>query len=380
MIDISLCRNCGACAEVCPVSALEMKLEKNGFKYPYLEKDKCIDCGLCHKVCDRMCSSSLKPVKQTYAARSNSAEICGKCRSGGVFFVLADKVIRQFNGVVYGVSINGTDVEFSRVVECEQLESLVGSKYVWVDHTKKFKEIENDLNKGTVVLISGLPCQVDSIKNYLDIKNVNQEKLILCDIICHGAPSPKLYKDYICYQENKYGESVKFIDFRNKKNFGWKAHIETLYMKRVIHSDLWTKIFYSHLGLKNSCFECPYKSKKRAGDISLGDCWNIEKSNLMFNDDKGTSLLLVNSDKGLYWIERILEKLDFDKIELKDYMQPALEKSVDSPTNYNKFWEDYEEYGFEYVLRRYVKYNWKKKLKCKLKIIYYKFNKMRNMP
>lgn len=379
MITSELCKGCGACQAVCPTDALLLTNNSNGFDIPRVDMSKCVHCELCEKACTYTQKDIFNNQYEqiALACRSRNIKFSNSSRSGGAFRTIADYYIREYNGIVYGAAKRGTHIYYERVVDAEKLFELSGSKYVWCDHTAHLKLIGEDLKKGHHVLVSGLPCQIAAVYSYLDILKINKEKLLTCDIVCHGCPSPKLYNDYLIHQKNRYHNEILAIDFRNKHDFGWKAHIETLtFAKRKVHSDIWTKIFYSHLGLRNSCFYCQYKSLRRVGDVSLADCWNIEKTKSQFNDDKGTSLILVNNANGRNIIETTKNRLLFESVEIVDFMQPALKKSVDKPAEYDVFWKDYECSGFEYVLKKYIKYDIKKKLRFIIKIAYYRFKKM----
>lgn len=132
----------------------------------------------------------------------------------------------------------------------------------------------------------------------MKIKKIDSSKLITIDIVCHGCPSKKVFDDYIDFQCRRYNDKLIEFQFRNKKDFGWIPHIETLYFQnKKVYSDIWSRTFYSHYALRNSCFSCEYKSTNRVGDISLADAWNIEKTDSCLNDAKGANLVLLNSGK-----------------------------------------------------------------------------------
>ena len=377
MLNNDLCKSCAACEAVCPVEAIHMQGDDKGFYYYSVDAEKCVNCNLCSSACDIAESQVFNSNIVTYATKSHDEKVRQESRSGGVFYEVA-KAIIQNNGVVYGSALNGTKVNHIRIDCVEDISLVVGSKYVWSNHMMCFREIERDLKNEKLVFYTGLPCQVAALKAFIQCRNINDEKLILCDIICHGAPSPKLFNDYIQFQENKYRKKVLNVDFRNKKDFGWKAHIETLYFDgRIVHSDIWTRCFYSHYSLNSSCFECSYKRINRVGDFSLGDCWNIEKTNSVLNDDRGTSLLMINTKKGVQIIKTIEDRLHTEKIDINQYLQPALVHSVDKPKDYDIFWQEYHRKGFLYVLNKYIGYGIKNRLKTFIKICYYRLNKKR---
>lgn len=378
MIDYELCKECGACQAICPVEAIKLNKNNFGFMEPVVDKEKCISCHLCDKICYQTRNIFNTTDNQVcYAARAENLEYSSTSRSGGGYRMLSDYMIKQYNAVIYGASLNGTEVIHERIVDADKLINLSGSKYVWSEHITCLKSVETDLKEGKHVVFSGLPCQVAALISYLKAKSTSTQNLLTCDIVCHGCPSNKLYKDYLIYQEKKHKTRIESIDFRNKRDFGWKTHIETLYTKKgMIHSDVWVRIFYSHLGLRNSCFDCEYKRKERVGDISLGDCWNIEKTDSIFNDDKGTSLILVNTDKGNRIMEEIKHFFILKNIDIHNYMQPALRQSVEKPSRYDEFWKSYVLNGFEYVLKEFVRYGVNRKVRFFFKFVYYRVNKI----
>lgn len=379
MINSEYCKSCGACEAVCPVGALLLVEKRNGFKTPVIDSKECINCGLCHRACalTRAIIGDLDSKQEIFAARSNNVTFCSTSRSGGVFRTLAEYIVKHDYAVIYAAAQNGAIMEYERTEHSQNLFRFAGSKYVWIDHTYYLKKIGEDLNNGRIVLFSGLPCQVASVLAYLKIKRISCKNLLTCDIICHGCPSPRLFQDYLTYQESRYKDKIAAIDFRNKKIYGWKAHIETLYMnQKRIHSDIWAKIFYSHYGFRNSCFYCEYKDIKRVGDFTLGDCWNIEKTSSVLNDDNGTSLLFVNSKKGKQYLSGLKCDIYMERIDLRDFMQPALEKSVEKPSNYEAFWKAYEERGFTYILKNFIGYTFKRKFWFYIKHIYYRVTRL----
>lgn len=195
------------------------------------------------------------------------------------------------------------------------------------------------------------------------LKTLYTDNLYCIDIICHGVPSPMVWKDYLIYCEKKYGGKVTEVEFINKKRFGWKAHKESVWINGKEYDNvIFTHLFRDHNILRPACYECPYKSIGHPGDITIGDAWGIDKVNPEFNDNKGVSLVLINSDKG----KRLLQKTynDIDKIEINvcDYMQTPLIRPYEKPCTREKFWKQYKNKGFSYIVSNYVELSWHKKI------------------
>lgn len=377
MIENSLCKECGACMAVCPVGAISNE-QKNGFTHPIINLDKCINCKLCDYACDLASNNVFKKsIKQkSYVARSKEPDYFMTSRSGGFFRTISEFYVRKYSAVVYGATVSGKKVDYERVDEVSRLNVFSGSKYVWCDHRKQLYNVAKDLQDSKIVIVSGLPCQISGVISFLKIKKIDSSKLITIDIVCHGCPSKKVFDDYIDFQCRRYNDKLIEFQFRNKKDFGWSPHIETLYFQnKKVYSDIWTRTFYSHYALRNSCFSCEYKSTNRVGDISLADAWNIEKTDSCLNDDKGANLVLLNSEKGIKIFDEIRNEFNYFETDLFDFMQPALKKSVDKPAKYDLFWSDYSKNGYKYVLKRYIHYGIKEKCKFFIKKKIYSKNK-----
>lgn len=226
--DKSQCCGCTACASICAHDAITMQPDALGFLYPVVDKDKCVDCGLCEKVCafnDHYDTSLNLPKPDAYAARHKDMKEVETSRSGAAFIAISDYVLEN-GGVVYGAGY--TDhfrVVHKRATTKEERDEFKGSKYVQSDMNTVFRQVKKDLKDGLAVLFSGTPCQTAGLHSYVGRKL--REHLILVDIVCHGVPSPYMWRDYIAYLEKKQGDKICWVNFRDKQKFGWKAHHET---------------------------------------------------------------------------------------------------------------------------------------------------------
>lgn len=349
-----MCSGCKACVEVCPVKAIFMCKDDEGFEYPQIDKEKCINCGKCK----RLCSFKRENIKHTKLPRTIiGAKIKDEkerttSRSGGFFIAIANYILSQ-NGVVYGCKF-GKDLEVhhERATTKQEVDEFKGSKYVKSNLKEVYKQVKLDLEQGKKVLFSGTPCEIAGLKVVLAETDIS--KLYLCDIICHGVPSPLIYEEYIKFFENREGERLKSIDFRDK-SLGWSNHKETLiFENKKITTSCYTELFYSHHILRPSCYNCQFCNMDRVSDITMGDFWGIEKENKEFYDEIGTSLVLVNTVKGQQLLEYVMENLHWIPVYSKHYMQHNLRYTSGKPENRSQFWEDYEQNGFEYIIKKYA--------------------------
>lgn len=228
------CCGCTACYSICPKNAISMLEDKEGFKYPSINMDMCISCHLCEKVCAFKQSKSIKKKNnvskpQTFAVKHKNLNVRLNSRSGGIFTDLSDYFLKN-DGVIYGCILDNTlVVKHIRATNETQRNLMRGSKYVQSDLFNTFAQVKNDLDGSKYVLFTGTSCQIDGLKSFLGKK---YEKLLCVDILCHGVPSPMIFKDFIDWSEKKYDGKVIDVDFRNKKDFGWASHVETLSLKK----------------------------------------------------------------------------------------------------------------------------------------------------
>lgn len=312
---------------------------------------------------------------QTYAVKHVDEEIRANSRSGGIFTALSDLVLKE-QGVVYGCILND---EFRaihvRATDQDTRNLMRGSKYVQSKLGNIFQTVKADLTTGKKVLFSGTSCQIAGLKTFL---NQEYDNLLCIDIVCHGVPSPKVWKEYLDWQEQRRSSKVKSVQFRNKKDFGWAEHIETLTMAdgQQIHSKIFTKLFYGHNILRPSCYECPFKSIMHPGDITIADYWGIDKAAPGFNDNKGVSLVLINNEKGANYFHKIEHDLILQSTRIEDSLQPPLIKPFDAPKERKKFWNDFSKKPFSYIVKKYTEERLTKKLKRKIKSILRKVKKI----
>ena len=358
------CCGCTACASICPHNAIAMRPDALGFLYPVVDETKCTDCGLCERVCafnDHYDTSLNFPQPDAYAARHINMEEVESSRSGAAFIAISDWIL-EHGGVVYGAGY--TDhfrVAHKRATTKDERNEFKGSKYVQSDLTGVFRQVKEDLKNGLLVLFSGTPCQTAGLNSYIGKKL--REKLYLVDIVCHGVPSPFVWRDYLAYLERKHGDEICWVNFRDKQLFGWKAHHESFKFVNGGGKMIFTYTFYKHIMFRHSCGVCPYTNTRRPSDITIADFWGWEKTDPTINaDDKGVSLVLVNTEKGRRLFEAIQGDMRVIPARLEDCLQPNLRHpSVIHPKRM-AFERDYARKGFVYAMRKYGNMGWKYRL------------------
>lgn len=355
------CCGCTACKSICAQGAISMQADEQGFLYPKINREKCVDCGMCYKVCRFSGRVPEQKEPTVYAVKHRNEEVRMTSSSGGVFSAMAEYVLNK-GGVVYGAAFD----ECFNVVHMRDersFEKFKTSKYVQSDLKEVFGEIKADLEQGRMVLFTGTGCQADGLYAYIPKRL--QEKLIVCDIVCHGAPSPKVWREYLDLLERKNRTKISYVNFRDKSEYGWHGSALTIKGedKEILSGgqaeNIYFQLFFSHMILRPSCFNCKYANTDRAGDISLADFWGIEDFHAEYDDDKGISLVMVNSDKGKKLIDEIgkeLEMLNSSIIEGANKKQPNLSNSAKNWGEGTKFWRSYSSLGFEFALKMHTRY------------------------
>ena len=330
------CCGCNACVQVCPKQCISMKEDREGFLYPEVNKDICVDCHLCEKLCPILNQGKERKPLKVYAAKNKDEEIRRQSSSGGIFTLLAEQVINE-GGVVFGARFNENwEVVHSYVETKEGLAAFRGSKYVQSRIGDNYKKAESFLKSGRKVLFSGTPCQIAGLNLYL---RKEYENLLTVDFICHGVPSPGVWREYLkeeiarqCDGKNsvlshpieKEKVKIKCISFRDKK-LGWKKFSfaltlsvpdghgaeNTVLLSEPLNKNLFLRGFLADLYLRPSCYACPAKCLKSGSDVTIGDFWGIEKVMPEMDDDRGVSVVMVNRDIELPRMQKQI--VDYEK-------------------------------------------------------------------
>ena len=375
------CSGCSACEKICPVGAISMVEDEEGFKYPVATKEKCIHCGRCDKVCGFIPKKGSDQLPKAYGVKHKVEKTRITSRSGGAFVAFSD-IVLQNKGVVYGAAMQADySVKHNRETSVSERDMMKTAKYVQSDINNTFVNVLEDLESNKAVLFSGTPCQIAGLYTYLTTCEVDCTNLYTCDLVCHGVPSPKVWKDYVQYIKKAYGEEIIEANFRDK-SFGWDSHCESFVLesgKKIVSRD-YTDLFYGHIMLRPSCHKCHFANVNRVADLTLADFWGIEKNNTEFDDNKGVSLILVNSDKGKEIFERSIPKLEYFECDIKNCIQPTLVKPSLASDRREAFWSDYQKMEFDVFLKKYtIPLSMVAKIKRNIKQIMYKIG-LRNHP
>lgn len=312
------CTGCGVCTNICPQNCIQMETDKEGFLYPYIDKNKCLDCGLCRKICPESYDDQ-RDIERVYGMYCKNSKVRDRSSSGGIFPVLAERTIRN-GGIVFGVKMNREKAVHCWIDSIEDLPLLQGSKYVQSNPEDAYKKARDFLEEGIEVLFTGTPCQIAALYSFL---NKRYENLITMDFICHGVSSPKVLELYL--KEIIGEDSLKEIQFRNKSN-GWKEF--SIYIKssnniylKSMKEDPYLQSFLQNLNIRPSCFFCRFRKVHRISDFTMGDLWENEKIVPEWNDDKGYSVVLVHNRKAEKILETIKEAFCYKDINLNKVIE-----------------------------------------------------------
>lgn len=352
----SRCTGCGACALVCPCQAIVMESDEEGFKRPVLDAAKCVRCHRCHTVCQVYVKKE-SVENQRYYAVKNTDEIRRVSSSGGVFRALAEQVFSE-NGVVCAAGMDKEFHVYHMVAKnMEELQYMCGTYYVQSDLRDVYKKVEEHLKAKRKVLFMGTACQVAGLKLFLGRQD---ENLLMCDILCHGAPSPMVFERFIEYLKSK----GKLTDFKFRdKSLGWKGYnVSAVINGEYIKGKLWLQAFnnlFSHNMINRlSCGSCQYANYDRPGDITIGDFWGIENSQKEFLDGLGISLVITNNETG----DRLLKNLSLQRItevEKEETNQNSLIKASSISSKRLQVFQSLRTRGIEYVIKKYGETNTK---------------------
>ena len=349
------CCGCRACQQICPKNCIDMIEDEQGFAYPRVDISKCIDCNLCVKKCpiiNQECED--RPI-ETYAAKNKDKSVQQSSSSGGVFTLLAQSIIKE-GGVVFGAGFKKDwTVVHVKAETAAELSLFKGSKYVQSNTASSYIVTKKILLENRKVLYSGTPCQIAGLKLFLGKEYSN---LITIDIICHGVPSPKIWKEYLNYVSQQNKVKITQINFRDK-SVGWVDF--KLSIKGVVNNteqnivdehhqqNIFMQYFLRNVILRPSCYNCQFRNGKSHSDITLGDFWGIQSIKPELFDNNGISAIIVNTKKGSDIIEQNKNGLQVVNVDYSDILghNSSLSSSCYRPKIYQKFWEDYNSFGFK---------------------------------
>ena len=390
--DRSSCCGCSACYAVCPSGAITMEPDEEGFLYPVIDAEKCVHCRRCVKVCafkrDKAARSGLQSSQETvaesgqeadgdklsetlaYACRAKDREVLEYSSSGGLFTVISDLFLGRGDAVLCSAyDYEEHRARFRLIHSVKERDESRGSMYMQSYALDSWKEALAWLkeNPDRKLLYTGLGCQAAAFKEFARLNGIDK-KVTTVDIICHGAPSPLIWKDYAQYLE-KQGR-LSGLNFRDKKT-GWsRSRGIVLADGKEVSIRQYRKIYSDRYTIRMACSSCPYTRVDRETDMTIGDFWNMEKSMPDFVDEMGTSLALVHTEKGRELFESIKDDLEVRQSNTKDCLQMNLQRPTEHSARREQFWADYRSSGIEYVMKKYGEVTLAGKVRRRLKKIF----------
>lgn len=363
------CTGCAACQNVCIKNAISLEPDERGFLYPQIDQKKCVDCKKCVELCPaNKADNSGNQILHTYAFRHRENSVLMDSTSGGAFTAISDFILLN-QGVIYAAMFDeNLTLIHTRATDKKTRDKFRGAKYIQSKIGLIYREVKADLQREKSVLFVGTPCQVAGLHSYLkkDYKN-----LYMIDIVCHGVPSPKVWQRFIEYLSDRVGKIV-FFSFRYKPN-GWhgtRICVKTS-SKRILYNTSLTRsfsdIYFKRYSIRESCKHCKYRCEQREGDITIGDFWKYDDHYPMYKDEKGVSLILVNTRHGEELVHKIKKEGKFTDADLKVIPQYNINQKQDEYSiDGEKFWNDFLTYGYGYVAKKYTEYGLINNLKYKL--------------
>ena len=353
-----LCTGCGACATVCPTACIQMVPDAEGFLYPDINMHKCIGCNRCQGICPILIA---KPSENSntiaYAAINIDEQVRFNSTSGGIFTLLSQWVLER-NGIIFGAVYDEKFNVIHCLVECsEDLYRLRGAKYAQSNLGNTYLQVQSNLKEGRYVLFSGTPCQVGGLIAFL---GKSYERLFLIDLICHGVPSPKVWQHYITYRSEQDAEGQKptHINLRSKES-GWPGYSicfdypEKRCYTATNSQDPYLRGFVNNLYLRPSCYECHFKGNTRQSDFTLGDYWGVWSQMPTYHDGKGTSVVLLHTQKAKSLWNEITAKMCCTEVDVSLALadNPSALVSSDKSEARNSFFDRYEKEDFQSLIQ-----------------------------
>lgn len=343
-----------------------------GFLYPHINDEVCVNCGMCEKKCPVLSKTEQKPHINTncYAIKTNEETIRKQSSSGGIFSVIAEKILKN-NGIVFGAAFDESFVvKHIGISSINDLDLLRRSKYVQSNLNNSFSVVKQHLDDGKTVLFTGTPCQIEGLLSYL---RKPYDNLITMDFVCHGVPAPNVWEYYKAYIQRQYKSPITDINFRDK-SLGWKNYSVRFALENgsvycnSFKNDPYMKAFLANMDLREACYDCKFKSTKHKSDITVADYWGIDKIKPELDDDKGLSLLLVNTEKGNTLLENVKNKLTLTKTDIEEAFpyNPCIIKPVYVHNFRQYFLCSYNKYDFEKIVNNCLNPSYITRLKRKL--------------
>ena len=373
-MDKTQCTYCGACFQICPKHCISMEEDEDGFRYPVVNDELCIQCGRCNAVCPIEKAFKM-PSITAYAAVNRKIHTMIEASSGGIFGAIATYILEN-GGVVYGCAFSDKlEAKHIRVDTMDKLPLLYGSKYVQSNIGDSYVSVKKDLEDERWVAFSGTPCQVAGLISFL---GKDYRKLLLIDIICHGVPSQAYFDKYINWLERSERGRIQEYMFRSKNNHGWSLaggytvikDNNRKVKKKLFYFDHYYYFYFLESSIyRECCYSCKYANLKRIGDFTLGDLWGAERLNLPLDIKNGCSVVLVNSDKG----RSIIDRLDISKASISIAIATKYNEQLNQPSKLHpdrcERLQEFRENTGDELQRQFIDSNTMNRLKGKLKYL-----------
>ena len=348
LCDPVLCSGCTACASICPHGCISMEPDSEGFRRPVIDTARCVECGLCSKVCPVLNAPSTAQLPLAYAAKNKDETVRAVSTSGGVFTLLAEQILAQ-GGVVFGAAYDADFKVEHRMVESPQgLSALRGAKYAQSGLGDSFRQVKAQLSHGKQVLFSGTPCQVAGLRTFL---GKDEPNLLLVDLVCHGTPSPAVWEQYLNWRSEQTADGHRPVSVSLcSKDSGWStysADIRWPYGRNYLatnREDPFLRAVAGDLCLRPSCHRCSTKGLNRCSDFTLGDYWGVGDQLPAMSDNKGTSIVLVHSDKAKALWDQLTPAMSVRMVDARrcmDHNPSALQSAKYDAENRNSFMHRY---------------------------------------
>lgn len=357
------CSGCNACGDICPTKAITFKTDIEGFWYPKVDAEKCINCELCTKICPdiniaKLKKNDFKEPKYAIAAISRNMYERWNSTSGGAFSAFAHYIYELGGGV--GGAVYTDDFHVVNYISDNEddIERLRSSKYLESYAEGYYSRVKEYLEKGKKVLVCGTPCQMAAMRSFL---RKDYENLIIVDFICRGVNSPKVYRKYLDSLESFHGSKIVRIKAKSKE-LGWRnltrkvTFADGQVYNGVLMEDDFRRGYHTNVYCRPSCYECVFKDFPRISDVTIGDFWGIENYAPNLDNNAGTSLILLNSAKGEKFFNVVKDRFEYVELPLNAAFEgnKALFTNIEPPKiNRAEFFENLDKGSFDAVVQKY---------------------------
>ena len=371
--DKSRCCGCWACYNACPKHCVEMIEDEEGFRYPHVDTDKCINCGLCEKVCPLLKPEMDDTFPESFVVQQKDAEVLRRSTSGGFFTAISKWAIAQ-GGVVFGAAF-GEDMELRHTFAetLEDCEKFCGSKYVQSLIGDCYKKAKNFLAQGRVVVFSGTPCQIAGLYHFL--RGRKYEGLVTVDLVCRGTTNPLLLRKYLAYHSSLVGSKV--VNYRSRdKYYGYNYSTASIWFAdktkeyhKGMEMDMMLRLYFKNICSRPSCYQCHFKTINRVSDITIFDCWDAPSVSPDFSA-KGATNVFIHTEHGQEVFDKIKSDFIWHRSEIKSIIKRdgvMIKHLVPENPRRKEFFDDLNSKPLQKVESKYLDTSLKRKIIARIK-------------